>query len=257
MGPAGARCIRTGRWGRIAGIAHHPMPMAGWPAAISPATGSSCSDIRAGRLRDPQPGGNDQPRGLLQAQRQPPNATSGWPGAITTRAVRRRGDGAFGAGAAIAQAPIRMVGCFDTVMALGIRLPLLWMLTEPRFRFHNAHLGEGIEHAFQAAGPGRNPRRLCAAAVGRCPCGRADRTDVVPRRPSRYRRSAVGFRIRAAAGEHSPDLDAGTGRSGAACRCRPDGGGCFREMPRRRQSGRGAIGARRSWRARPALPAAT
>ena len=47
-------------------------------------------------------------------------------------------------------APIRMVGCFDTVMALGIRLPLLWMLTEPRFRFHNAHLGEGIEHAFQA-----------------------------------------------------------------------------------------------------------
>ncbi|MCG6110704.1 MAG: DUF2235 domain-containing protein [Paracoccus sp.] len=49
-----------------------------------------------------------------------------------------------------AEAPIRMVGCFDTVMALGLRLPLLWMLTEPRFRFHDAHLGQGIEHGFQA-----------------------------------------------------------------------------------------------------------
>ena len=49
-----------------------------------------------------------------------------------------------------AQAPIRMVGCFDTVMALGLRLPVLWMLTEPRFRFHDAHLGQGIEHGFQA-----------------------------------------------------------------------------------------------------------
>lgn len=48
------------------------------------------------------------------------------------------------------RAPIRMLGCFDTVMALGLRLPLLWMLTEPRYRFHDAHLGQGIEHGFQA-----------------------------------------------------------------------------------------------------------
>ncbi len=47
-------------------------------------------------------------------------------------------------------APIRMLGCFDTVMALGLRLPLLWMLSEPRFRFHDAHLGQGIEHGFHA-----------------------------------------------------------------------------------------------------------
>ncbi|RNF35211.1 DUF2235 domain-containing protein [Paracoccus methylarcula] len=46
--------------------------------------------------------------------------------------------------------PIRMVGCFDTVMALGIRLPLLWILTEPRFRFHDTHLGDDVEHGFQA-----------------------------------------------------------------------------------------------------------
>lgn len=47
-------------------------------------------------------------------------------------------------------APIRMLGCFDTVMALGLRLPLLWMLTEPRFRFHDAHLVSVVEHGFQA-----------------------------------------------------------------------------------------------------------
>ncbi|RJE85744.1 DUF2235 domain-containing protein [Paracoccus onubensis] len=46
--------------------------------------------------------------------------------------------------------PIRMVGCFDTVMALGIRLPLLWMLTEPRFRFHDTHLGPDVQYGFQA-----------------------------------------------------------------------------------------------------------
>lgn len=46
--------------------------------------------------------------------------------------------------------PIRMVGCFDTVMALGIRLPVLWMLTEPRFRFHDTHLGSDVDFGFQA-----------------------------------------------------------------------------------------------------------
>ncbi|WP_255471184.1 DUF2235 domain-containing protein [Paracoccus sp. M683] len=46
--------------------------------------------------------------------------------------------------------PIRMVGCFDTVMALGIRLPLLWMLSEPRHRFHDAHLGTDVDFGFQA-----------------------------------------------------------------------------------------------------------
>lgn len=48
------------------------------------------------------------------------------------------------------EAPIRMLGCFDTVMALGVRLPLLWMLTEPRFRFHDAHLTASVEHGFHA-----------------------------------------------------------------------------------------------------------
>ncbi|MDO5527851.1 MAG: DUF2235 domain-containing protein [Paracoccus sp. (in: a-proteobacteria)] len=45
---------------------------------------------------------------------------------------------------------IRLVGVFDTVMALGVRLPLLWMLTEPRFRFHDHQLGREVARGAQA-----------------------------------------------------------------------------------------------------------
>ena len=47
-------------------------------------------------------------------------------------------------------APIEMVGVWDTVKALGLRLPLLWMLTDKRHAFHNHHLGASIRHGFQA-----------------------------------------------------------------------------------------------------------
>ncbi len=47
-------------------------------------------------------------------------------------------------------APVEMVGVFDTVKALGLRLPLVWMLTEPRHAFHSHHLGATIRHGFQA-----------------------------------------------------------------------------------------------------------
>lgn len=46
--------------------------------------------------------------------------------------------------------PIRMIGVFDTVMALGIRLPVLWMLTEPRYRYHDQHLGAHVQIGVQA-----------------------------------------------------------------------------------------------------------
>ncbi|MFD1794825.1 DUF2235 domain-containing protein [Paracoccus aurantiacus] len=46
--------------------------------------------------------------------------------------------------------PIEMLGVFETVMALGIRLPFFWMLTEPRFRFHDQHLGEDVKLGVQA-----------------------------------------------------------------------------------------------------------
>jgi uncharacterized protein (DUF2235 family) len=48
------------------------------------------------------------------------------------------------------EAPIEMVGVFDTVKALGLRLPLLWMLTEKTHGFHNHHLGASIRHGFHA-----------------------------------------------------------------------------------------------------------
>ncbi len=48
------------------------------------------------------------------------------------------------------EAPIECVGVWDTVKALGVRLPLLWMLTEGQHRFHNHHLGSSIRHGFHA-----------------------------------------------------------------------------------------------------------
>jgi uncharacterized protein (DUF2235 family) len=49
-----------------------------------------------------------------------------------------------------AAAPIEMVGAWDTVKALGLRLPLLWKMTEPRHAFHDHRLGATIRHGFQA-----------------------------------------------------------------------------------------------------------
>ena len=46
--------------------------------------------------------------------------------------------------------PIRMIGVFDTVVALGLRLPLLWMLSEPQFRFHDHELGPHVACGAQA-----------------------------------------------------------------------------------------------------------
>lgn len=45
---------------------------------------------------------------------------------------------------------IEMVGVWDTVKALGIRLPLFWMLTEPRHAFHNHALSDVVRHGFHA-----------------------------------------------------------------------------------------------------------
>ena len=45
---------------------------------------------------------------------------------------------------------IEVVGVWDTVKALGMRLPLLWMLTEGRNAFHNHQLGAVVRHGFHA-----------------------------------------------------------------------------------------------------------
>ena len=64
------------------------------------------------------------------------------PGGTAAQAFRRR--------FCHPDAPIEMVGVFDTVKALGLRLPLLWMLTDKRNAFHNPHLGPGVRHGFHA-----------------------------------------------------------------------------------------------------------
>ncbi len=45
---------------------------------------------------------------------------------------------------------IEMIGVWDTVKALGLRLPLLWRLTEARHAFHTPHLGPATLHGFHA-----------------------------------------------------------------------------------------------------------
>lgn len=45
---------------------------------------------------------------------------------------------------------VEMIGAFDTVKALGIRLPLVWMLTEREHKFHNLHLAGCVKAGFHA-----------------------------------------------------------------------------------------------------------
>lgn len=45
---------------------------------------------------------------------------------------------------------IEMIGVFDTVKALGIRLPFLWMWTEPQHEFHSHELSPIVKRGFQA-----------------------------------------------------------------------------------------------------------
>ena len=49
-----------------------------------------------------------------------------------------------------ARAEIEMIGVFDTVKALGLRLPLLWTWTEPQHEFHSHALGPSVRHGFHA-----------------------------------------------------------------------------------------------------------
>ncbi len=46
--------------------------------------------------------------------------------------------------------PIEMIGVWDTVKALGLRLPLLWWLTRGDQTFHSHHLGPSVRHGYHA-----------------------------------------------------------------------------------------------------------
>ena len=47
-------------------------------------------------------------------------------------------------------APIEMVGVWDTVKALGFRAPIIWRWTEKAHEFHDHSLGQSIRHGYQA-----------------------------------------------------------------------------------------------------------
>ena len=49
-----------------------------------------------------------------------------------------------------AEAPVEMVGVWDTVKALGLRVPFLWMLTERRYAYHDHNLGRSIRNGYHA-----------------------------------------------------------------------------------------------------------
>ena len=46
--------------------------------------------------------------------------------------------------------PIEMIGVWDTVKALGLRLPFFWRAAEERHAFHNHQLGRSIRNGFHA-----------------------------------------------------------------------------------------------------------
>ena len=48
------------------------------------------------------------------------------------------------------ESPIEMVGVWDTVKALGWRLPVLWRFSLPNHDFHNHRLGATIQNGFHA-----------------------------------------------------------------------------------------------------------
>ena len=46
--------------------------------------------------------------------------------------------------------PIEMIGVWDTVKALGLRLPVIWRFTQTAHAFHNHGMGASVRHGCQA-----------------------------------------------------------------------------------------------------------
>ncbi len=65
-------------------------------------------------------------------------------------------------------AEIEMVGVWDTVKALGLRLPILWRWTEPAHAFHNHRLGPAIRHGYHALALDET-RQVYAPVLWDCP----------------------------------------------------------------------------------------
>lgn len=77
-----------------------------------------------------------------------------------------------------ARIEIEMIGVWDTVKALGLRLPLLWKLTEPAHAFHNHHLSGVVKHGCQALALDEN-RAVFQPELWECDEGRNGRVQQV------------------------------------------------------------------------------
>ncbi|MCP9481176.1 DUF2235 domain-containing protein [Shimia sp. CNT1-13L.2] len=73
---------------------------------------------------------------------------------------------------------VEMIGVWDTVKALGLRLPVLWRFTEERHAFHNHHLGHSIRHGFHALALDET-REVFEPVMWECPQGWGGRADQV------------------------------------------------------------------------------
>jgi len=73
---------------------------------------------------------------------------------------------------------IEMVGVWDTVKALGVRLPFVWKFSEVNHRFHNHELGRSIRHGFHALALDET-REVFAPVLWTCPPGFDGRVEQV------------------------------------------------------------------------------
>lgn len=63
---------------------------------------------------------------------------------------------------------IEMIGVWDTVKALGARVPVLWRITERRHAFHNQQLSPVVRHGFHALALDET-RQVFEPELWRCP----------------------------------------------------------------------------------------
>ncbi len=67
-------------------------------------------------------------------------------------------------------APVEMIGVWDTVKALGFRAPVVWRWSETKHAFHNHHLGPAIRHGYHALALDET-REAYTPVLWRCPEG--------------------------------------------------------------------------------------
>lgn len=66
------------------------------------------------------------------------------------------------------EAPVEVVGVWDTVKAIGLRLPVIWKLTQRASAFHNTQLGLNVRHGFHALALDET-RNVFAPVLWSCP----------------------------------------------------------------------------------------